>query len=148
MILRQAIFTDISQLINLRKKMLVEEGLYVETNIDNELLRYFENGMEKQELLMWVAEEGNKIIATCGVCFYQLPPSFKNPTGRNAYIVNVYTEPQYRKQGIATKLLEMTLQGVRQRGFKIVRLHASEEGKSVYKKMGFTDSKGYMFIKI
>lgn len=116
MTIREANRNDVDQLIELRKKMLIEEE--------------------------------DMIISTCGVCFYQLPPSFKNPTGRNAYIVNVYTEQQYRNRGIATKLLKMTLDGVKQLGFKVVRLHASEEGKSIYKKIGFIASEGYMFIRI
>ena len=51
--------------------------------------------------------EDGKIIATGAVIFYVYPPSYSNKTGMSAYITNMFTEPAYRGQGIATKILDM-----------------------------------------
>ena len=89
----------------------------------------------------------SEIIATSGVCFYVLPPNFSNPTGETAYITNMYTKPEHRRKGIAADLLTMVIDEAKSRGYKVIRLHASEYGKSIYKKAGFIDSDGYMALR-
>lgn len=88
------------------------------------------------------------IIGTCGVCFFQYPPNFANATGRVAYITNVYTRDKYRKQGIATKLLELIMEEIKSRDYKFARLHASSQGKKLYEKIGFADAEGFMVKKL
>ena len=73
-----------------------------------------------------------------------------NVTGKIAYITNVYTRNEYRKQGIATKLLELIIDEIKYKGCKFVRLHASSEGKKLYEKIGFRhtgESDGDVIIK-
>lgn len=60
----------------------------------------------------------------------------------------MYTKDEYRRRGIATDLLSMVIEEVKKRGYKIIRLHTSEQGKSIYKKARFTDSDGYMALKL
>jgi ribosomal protein S18 acetylase RimI-like enzyme len=141
---RKAEEKDISQLIELRKIQLIDEGLTPINNIDMELRKYFKSSLNDGSLISWIAEENDKIIATSGICYYQLPPSYSNPTGKNAYVTNMYTKNEYRRKGIALKLLKLVVEEARVRGDKIVRLHASKQGKSIYERFGFKDSEGYM----
>ena len=60
----------------------------------------------------------------------------------------MYTKPEYRRNGIATELLVMVIGEAKMRGYKAIRLHASEYGKSIYLKAGFADSDGYIALRI
>ena len=142
---------DIPILIDLRKQQLIDEGLppnaNIDMNIDKQLAEYFVSAIADGSFISGVMEINGEIIATSGICFYSLPPNFSNPTGRTAYITNMYTKPEYRHKGIAADLLSMAIDEAKSRGYKVVRLHASEYGKSIYKKAGFNESDGYMALR-
>ena len=144
--MRPANANDIPTLVELRKRQLMDEGEGVPP--DRHLVNYFTAAMADGSLAAWVAEEQGEIIATGAVCFYTLPPAFRNPTGRVAYITNMYTRDEYRRRGIATALLNIAINEAKARGCGVVRLHASVEGRSIYRKAGFTDSDGYMMLKL
>ncbi|MCF0147209.1 MAG: GNAT family N-acetyltransferase [Clostridium sp.] len=148
MIYRRAIKSEISELVELRKKQLIDEGLEPKDNIDFELEEFFESTMEKGLLIQYVAIEDNIIIATGGVCFYNLPPSYSNISGKTAYITNMYTKDEYRGRGIATKLLNLLVDEVKRNGCKVIKLQASIHGKPVYKKFGFKEAEGHMIMRI
>ena len=152
MISRMAVIDDIPVLVGLRKQQLIDEGLPqvsgVDTDIDEQLVDYFTSAMIDASFVGWVMEDGGEIIATSGLCFYTLPPNFSNPTGRTAYVTNMYTKPEYRCKGIATTLLGLVIGEARSRGYNVIRLHASEYGKSIYMRAGFVDSDGYMALRL
>ncbi len=144
---RKATLEDVLTLVELRKQQLLEEDAHVMKNIDFELKDYFERGLSDNSFISWIALENNSIVATSGLCFYQLPPNFSNPSGKNAYVTNMFTLKEYRRQGIASILLEKILSEARSLGFSVVRLHASLDGKSLYSKFGFIPSDGYMALR-
>jgi GNAT superfamily N-acetyltransferase len=145
---RKANINDINELINFRKKLLLDAGGNGEPNIDIELKEYFSKKIINDSYISWIAIENNEVIVTSGLCFYQLPPSFLNPSGKVAYITNIYTERKFRRKGIASKLLKKTINEARLLNYKIIRLHTSLDGKNMYLKYGFNDSEGYMHLKI
>ena len=149
---RLAIINDIPALVQLRKQQLIDEGLppipNLDTNIDKYLADYFTSAISDGSFISWVMENDGEIIATSGLCFYILPPNFSNPTGRTAYVTNMYTKPEYRRKGIAAELLNMVIDEAKSRGYKVVRLHTSKYGKSIYEREGFADTDGYMALRI
>lgn len=146
--IRKAILRDIPRLMEMRKQLLIEEGSTPTCSIDGELERYFTAGLSDGSFLAWVAEEEHEVIAAGGLCFYQRLPSYANPSGRIAYVTNMFTEKKYRRQGIATLLLNEIISEARSLHYTVVRLHASSDGKALYKKFGFTDLDGYMMLKL
>ena len=50
----------------------------------------------------------------------------------------VLTDPAYRGRGFASRLLERALADLRERGMESIRLDATELGRPVYEKFGFT----------
>lgn len=145
---RKANLEDITQLVELRKKQLIDEGSHADTDIDGELEKYFTTSITNGDLFVWLAVENDNIIGTAAACYFQYPPNFSNPTGRTAYITNVYTKDEYRNQGIATKLLEFVFEELKNKDCKFLRLHASAQGKKLYEKMGFVDAEGIMNMRI
>ncbi|MCL2154005.1 MAG: GNAT family N-acetyltransferase [Oscillospiraceae bacterium] len=148
MISRKAELKDIPILIELRKYQLIDEGEPQISDISGQLADYFSAAITDGTFISWVMENDGEIIATSGICFYPLPPTYSNPTGRTAYITNMYTKPEYRRVGIAAKLLNLVIDEAKAREYKVIRLHTSEFGRSIYEKVGFTDSDGYMALRI
>ena len=148
MIFRKANLNDVNELINLRKQQLLDEGNNGENNIDSDLRNYFLESIKNNTFISWVAIEDNEIIATSGLCFYQLPPTYSNPSGKVAYITNMFTKKEYRRKGIASKLFEKIMSEANLLKYKNIRLHTSFDGKRIYQKYGFTDSEGFMHLKI
>ncbi|MDR2532667.1 MAG: GNAT family N-acetyltransferase [Oscillospiraceae bacterium] len=144
---RKANISDIQYLVQYRKQQLIDEGEVFDNEIDNELFDYFTSSISDNSLISWLAVDGEKIIATSGICFYQLPPTSRNPSGKNAYITNMYTLPEYRKQGIGTQLLQLVIDEAKAQNYKVIRLHASADGKSIYSKAGFCDTDGFMALR-
>ena len=144
--------SDIHVLVELRKQQLIDEGLPYGSNInlhiDKQFADYFTSAIADGSFISWVMESDGEIIAVSGVCFYVLPPNFSNPTGITAYITNMYTKPEYRCKGIATELLNMVIDEAKSRSIKVIRLHASDYGKSIYAKAGFVDSDGFMALRL
>jgi GNAT superfamily N-acetyltransferase len=72
-----------------------------------------------------------------GIVADGLPPHLVSPRSRRGNILNVYTLPSFRRQGIARRLIEVALNWCRANGIRNVILHASDEGQPLYKSLGF-----------
>jgi ribosomal protein S18 acetylase RimI-like enzyme len=53
-------------------------------------------------------------------------------------IINVYVEPDWRQQGIAERLMRHMIDFARKSGIPSLVLHASEAGRPLYERLGFT----------
>lgn len=144
MLYRLATLSDMDQLIELRKNQLIDEGQSAEDLIDAELRHFFTKTLTNQSLVQWVIEEQDRFIATAGVLFYEFPPSFMNKDGLRAYVTNVYTEPTYRGQGLASALLNRLVVEAKRRDVRKLFLEASTIGKPMYKKYGFIENDAWM----
>ena len=88
------------------------------------------------------------VIGTAGACYFRYPPTFTNVQGKVAYVTNVYIEDLYRKRGIATDLMNEVMEDIKERGCKVIRLHASDQGRRLYEKLGFVDAEGLMIMRL
>lgn len=139
---------DIPVMCQIRKQQLIDEGIDPVTNIDEELLRFYEDKLADGSLVEWMLEENGKIIATAAILFIEFPPTYTNMTGVKGYITNMYTAPEYRGKGIASQLLDKLIDEADQRGIHQIWLRASSLGKSVYKRFGFAETDGYMELNM
>ncbi|MFN7926184.1 MAG: GNAT family N-acetyltransferase [Bryobacteraceae bacterium] len=79
-------------------------------------------------------------IAGAGVWLMDWPPHMVGPGAPRANILNIYVEPEWRRQGIARQLTQTALDFCRERGIGAVILHASPEGRALYESLGFTST--------
>ena len=79
--------------------------------------------------------------------FLQKPPDPRNKRGIEAYIMNLYTLPEWRNQGIATKLMEEIFTFVKKKGINLIRLHTTEGARSTYEKVGFIEVDNEMELR-
>lgn len=147
-IFREAESADVPSLARLRHKQLTEEGNAEIKDIQTELEGYFASSLADGSLTLYVATVQSTVVATGGYCHYRLPPTFGNPSGRVAYVTNMYTEPAFRRQGVSASLLERLMARAKRAGFTAIRLHASPLGKSIYERAGFVNSGGYMHLSV
>ena len=102
-------------------------------------LEYFRKSLCENTFVSWIALDNNEIIATSGLSFSEVPPFPPIIDGKVAYIMNMFTFPSYRNQGIGAELLKRIVEEAKQLGYKKITLNASEMGRPLYKKYGFKD---------
>lgn len=83
--------------------------------------------------------DGDRFIGAGGISYYRVMPTYHNPTGNKAYIMNMYTSPEYRRLGIAYKTLELLVADAKEKGVKAISLEATEMGRLLYEKFGFVN---------
>jgi GNAT superfamily N-acetyltransferase len=140
---RKANLSDLDKLAQLRVEMLCEDGAYSETfraHIFNNTKQFISDGILDESFVSWAAVQGTQIIAMGGVSFLSLPPNDWCPGGKTAYIGNVYTVPAFRKQGIASCLLEHMISEAKNRGCERILLNTTDIGRPLYEKYGFEAS--------
>ncbi len=115
MIIRQARAADIPALVALRMELFCEVGELVTPQADSALwqatLDYFTRAMSEESALSWLAEAdtqkgGKQIVAAGTLALFVRPPYPGNLAGVEGYLLNMYTRPQWRQQGIATVPLQ------------------------------------------
>ena len=102
----------------------------------------------RREYVGWLASPENEpgqIVAGAGLQLREVPPHPQtNPngkidivSGRQAIIQNVFTEPEWRRRGVAALLIERIIDWTREQGIDSLVLHASDEGRALYERLGF-----------
>lgn len=142
--LRLATTDDMEILIDLRKRLLVEEGQTVSSDINEELRNFFEKQLNSGQFVQWIIEEDKNVLATGGIQFISFPPSYSNSTGIRGYILNMYTTPESRGRGLAKRLVERIFKEAQGRNVHHIFLISSPMGKPLYKKIGFKENDIYM----
>jgi GNAT superfamily N-acetyltransferase len=112
-----------------------------------------EEWLERGEYVGWLASCAPKpdvIIGGAGVCLHRILPRPRKQSGvsegQQATIVNVFTEPEWRKRGVAALLLKEIIKWSNTESLDRLVLHASEEGRSLYDKLGFVSNNEMRFI--
>jgi GNAT superfamily N-acetyltransferase len=86
----------------------------------------------------WLAlDASGRVAGGGGVLLSPWPANPKDPCTQRAVILNVYTEAEFRKQGVARRVMQEILDWVKAQGLGTVNLHASAEGRPLYEKLGF-----------
>jgi GNAT superfamily N-acetyltransferase len=149
----KATLTDLDELVRLRIEFLkeaqkAETRQYSEEELRTSLRAYLSESMQNDEFVAWLAIADSKIIATSGLCFFQITPGFTLIDGKIAYILNIYTLPQWRGKGVGKQVFDHILQEAIRRGYKRISLHASDDGRPVYEKFGFRATNDEMELRL
>ena len=144
--LRLAVVGDIPTLVSHRRKMFEDMAALKDEQLDRAgldamaaayaaLLRY---EIPAGSTRAWLIEEGGRIAASGALKFTDWLPRPDGSRRGLVYVHSVYTEPAYRRQGLARHLLSAMIDYCRDNGWPRVSLHASEMGRGLYEDLGFT----------
>ncbi len=124
----------------------VSEGREVPKNVDlkSALFDYYHKHMADGTFVSWLAMDGDTIIGTSGMSFVEKPPYFTCPTGRLGLLSSMYTDPNYRRMGIAKELLHRVVEEARAYGCGAVHITASNMGVKLYTAYGFKHNGNFM----
>ena len=147
-ILRKAGIQDIPRLVQCRLMQLDDEESHPDRDILPAVTRWFQRSMESGDLYQAVVEADGEIAATGGLVSLPMPPSFYRPAGRTGYILNMYTRPESRRRGLATRVLEALKEEALRRGMERLILATSDQGEEVCLRFGFTFAECWMQLPL
>lgn len=145
---RKATSEDIEELVKTRLIVLRAANQLAEDAdmpiVEQESYVYYRRALETGEHIAYLVYDDGKFIGAGGVSFYQVMPTYHNPGGKKAYIMNMYTAPEYRRQGIALHTLDLLVKEAKEQGVSAISLEATDMGRPLYEKYGFTAMKDEM----
>lgn len=139
---------ELDWFISMRINQLREEGARENIDLAPALKDYYMRHMADGTFVSWLALDGNKIIATSGMSFVEKPPYFGCPSGRIGLLSSMYTDPDYRRKGIARELLARVIKDAREYGCGTVQITASDMGVKLYSDFGFVHNENFMQYKL
>ena len=138
---KKATLEDIDELVRTRiivlraaNKLSDDEDMSV---VEEESYAYYKRALETGEHIAYLVYDNGIFIGAGGVSLYQVMPIYHNTTGKKAYIMNMYTAPEYRRQGIAIRTLDLLVNDAREQGMLQIALEATDMGRLLYERYGF-----------
>ena len=144
---RQAVVEDAEELTRLREVMIGTFGPILDYTWREPCIEAFRAALADPDgpLQAFVTDApdapGVLAASSVGVIQRRLPGP-ANPNGLTGYILSVATDARFRRQGHARAVVTATLDWLRVRGVPRVDLHASDEGESLYRDLGFHEPRG------
>jgi GNAT superfamily N-acetyltransferase len=141
--IRRATLADVDTLMAHRRGMFHDMGYHDAAALDDMCAKFrpwLIAKMEAEQYLAWLAmPSGEEVIAAgAGLWIMDWPPHMVGAQARRGNVVNVYTTPEYRRRGLARRLMDTILDWCRANSLDVVVLHASQDGRPLYESMGFT----------
>ncbi|MBR5108931.1 MAG: GNAT family N-acetyltransferase [Clostridia bacterium] len=139
---------DLDSFIGMRIRQLREEGATEKTDLAPALRDYYQRHMSDGTFVSWIAADEGRMIGTSGMSFVEKPPYFGCPNGRIGLLSSMYTDPAYRRMGIAKELLRRVVDEARAYGCGSVQITASDMGVLLYTDFGFVKNGNFMQYKL
>ena len=150
--IRKATVEDIDILIRLRIDYLVTDNGNLakdeETAIRSQLATYFPKHIN-DDFIAILAEKDSNVVSTAFLAISEKPANPAFITGKTGTLLNVLTYPEYRRKGLATRVVSLLIEEARKSGVSSIDLSATQDGKPLYEKLGFTEPKSeYTAMKL
>jgi|HubBroStandDraft_6_1064221.scaffolds.fasta_scaffold01980_7 ribosomal protein S18 acetylase RimI-like enzyme len=132
---------DLETIVGHRRGMFFDMGHRDEQALDlmsGKFGEWLRRTMEAEEYLAWFAvSEDGAVMGGAGLWLMDWPPHMIGGGRWRGNIVNVYTEREYRRRGIARELMKAAMGWCEKNEVETVVLHASAEGRALYESLGF-----------
>ena len=117
---------DLDVFIKMRINQLREEGAKEDIDLEPALKDYYLRHLS----------DGEK------------PPYFGCPSGKIGLLSSMFTDPSYRRKGIAKTLLSKVIDEAKTQGCGTVQITASNMGVLLYSDYGFEKNENFMQFKL
>jgi GNAT superfamily N-acetyltransferase len=139
-LIRQVTPDDIPELLRHRRGMYEDMGYSDPASLATMASTcepYLATALQDGSVQGWLAAVGDRVVAGGFVVISPWPSHPYDGQCRRATILNMYTDPEFRRQGIARRLMQTMIDWCRTEGFVHVDLHASDKGRPLYDSLGF-----------
>ena len=148
---KKATIADLDVLVATRIEVLrAANRLSRETDmtlVEQRSREYYARALRDGTHTAYLVFDGDRFVGAGGVSYYQVMPTYHNVSGKKAYIMNMYTAPEHRRRGIATKTLDLLVQDAKARGVEAISLEATAMGRPLYERCGFVPMECEMELK-
>ena len=159
-LIRQATLGDVSIIARHRAAMFLDMGSATQAVVErltSDTEAYLRQAIPSGEYLGWLASLASgpgDPVAGAGVQIRRvLPFPRQRPDGQvdvahglQAVVLNVYTEPAFRRRGLARRLMQEVLAWARQARVESLVLHAAPDGRALYEELGFAATNEMRFM--
>ena len=139
---------ELDTFIQMRIRQLREEGATEDIDLVPSLQDYYRRHMSDGTFVSWLALDGDRIVGTSRMSFVEKPPYFGCPSGKMGLLSSMYTDPEYRRKGIAKELLSRIVEEARAYGCGTVQITASDMGVLLYTDFGFIKNGNFMQYRL
>lgn len=147
---KRADLSDLDMLVSSRIKVLIAANKLPEdtdmSEIEQQSRDYYKQYLADGSHTAYLVYDGYKVIAAGGISYYRVMPTCDVPTGKKACIMNMYTAPAYRRQGIAMKTLSLLIEDAKAKGITFISLEATDMGRPLYERYGFVPMEHEMIL--
>jgi GNAT superfamily N-acetyltransferase len=141
--IREATASDIPEILRQRRRMY-EDMDHTDPAVLNSMASlssaYPNTALSDGSFRAWLAADGDRVVAGGAVVLSPWPAHPYDLQCRRATILNVYSDPDDRRRGIARQLMQTIIAWCKREGFARVTLHASDDGRHLYESLGFEAS--------
>ena len=139
--IRRATVKDMDVLVAHRRSMFEEMARLTPEKRRDAAASYREWAKEmiKQRLYHGyiVESAGGKVAASGCVWLRQVQPSRGHPASLVPYVMSMYTDPKFRRKGLASMIIKEAMAWAKKKGYGEMTLHASKVGRKVYSQLGW-----------
>jgi len=139
--IRRASVEDLKHILHHRLAMFEEMGFRdagVLNRVEAVSREYFTEALRAGTYVGWIAgDTAGQVVGGGGIVVAAWPGYPGEGQAKRAWILNMYTEPEARRRGVARRLMQMMVEWCRIEGYGSVSLHASAAGRPVYESFGF-----------
>ena len=145
---RKITVNDLEVFIKMRINQLREKGAIEDINLEAALKDYYLRHLSDGTFISWLALDNDRIIGTSGMSIVEKPPYFGCPSGKIGLLSSMFTDPNYRRKGIAKTLLSKVIDEAKTQGCGTVQITASDMGVLLYSDFGFEKNNNFMQFKL
>jgi GNAT superfamily N-acetyltransferase len=151
--IRRTDLSDLEALVRLRIALLREIGHITARTTEDELAalieahrQYFRDNLATGKYVGFAAVAQGRIVGNGGLVFLERPPYNGNLAGSEAYLMNMYTDPEWRQKGVAEGIVNRILPFAKEAGAKRIWLHSEPKAKRIYERAGFVPKSSEMEV--
>lgn len=140
--IRKATDADIDALIKSRCRTMREvcsigENYEFSAEFMEATKQYFLHGDGTTALAIDDSTGAPQTVGNATLCYTNMLPTFSHPGGKRAHLMNVHVEKEFRRKGIARRMIELLVDEAKERGVTEISLDATDDGRKLYEAIGW-----------
>ena len=150
--IREGTVADLELLTQQRLAFLAERTATPRDEVIDRLTvptrRYFAERFAAQRLWCWFAEDAQGVAGAVAFVINDIPPRPSDLRVLEAHVLNMFVAPARRGAGVGRRLLTAGVAAAAARGVRLVVLHATDDGRPLYRSLGFEPHPDWMELAL